>query len=90
MVMMCSCDAKIRQFFSSSCNLFKMTQGDTIDFPSRVEPSRPTKDNFFNGNPFNGLDKMTELVTGNHKSEGIKKNHFSSSTTTPVPGETSY
>lgn len=62
-----------------------MTQGDMIDFPSRVEPSRSTKENFFNGNPFKGLDKMTELVTGNHKNDTIKKNNFSNSSTTTNP-----
>jgi hypothetical protein len=43
--------------------------------------TRSRKDHFFNGSPFNGLEKMTEFVTGHHNNENLKKNGFVNTTT---------
>lgn len=54
-----------------------MTQGDLIEFPAHLESSKSAKDSFFNGSPFEGLEKVTGLVTGHNNNDRSKKNGYS-------------
>ena len=54
-----------------------MTQGDSLDFPTRLEQPSSGKDHFFNGMSFGNLEKVAGLVSGHSISnESHKKNGY--------------
>ena len=56
-----------------------MTQGDSVDFPTRSRLDHgPSKDHFFKGGNFGAFDRVAEFVTSHHSTNNtngsLKKN----------------
>ena len=56
-----------------------MTQGDSLDFPTKTRLDHgPSKDPFFNGGKFGTFDRVAEFVSSHHSTNNtngsLKKN----------------